>query len=220
MGCHSLLQRVFLTQGSSPGLLHGRQILYHLSQQGSPNSKYIGFEMVPFPGCPEGWVSSLWWTLPQLSYRSHGHSLFLVSSAIPPVILIRKVLDHVSAPGSHSSDVFWMPIISLSCPCCRVSPSFQLSASFPLGLHVSPLVPIRLISLCLPNLGLPTMGGTLMQWSCFSTEGISSLPPARRRCLPFGPDPPCSARDCLVPQKRQVLVSKKLCCFKQETEVF
>ena len=28
--CHSLLQRIFPTQGSSPGLLHCRQILYHL----------------------------------------------------------------------------------------------------------------------------------------------------------------------------------------------
>ena len=29
--CHSLLQRNFPTQGSNPGLLHHRQILYHLS---------------------------------------------------------------------------------------------------------------------------------------------------------------------------------------------
>ena len=31
VGCHSLLQAVFLTQGSNPGLLHCIQILYHLS---------------------------------------------------------------------------------------------------------------------------------------------------------------------------------------------
>ena len=30
MGCHFLLQGIFLTQGSNPGLLHCRQILYHL----------------------------------------------------------------------------------------------------------------------------------------------------------------------------------------------
>ena len=29
--CHSLLQRIFLTQGSKPGLLYCRQILYRLS---------------------------------------------------------------------------------------------------------------------------------------------------------------------------------------------
>ena len=36
MGCHALLQGIFLTQRSNPGLLHCRQILYHLSSQGSP----------------------------------------------------------------------------------------------------------------------------------------------------------------------------------------
>ena len=35
-GCHFLLQRIFPTQGSNLGLLHCRQILYHLSHQGSP----------------------------------------------------------------------------------------------------------------------------------------------------------------------------------------
>ena len=36
MGCHALLQGIFLTQGSNPGLPHCRWILYHLSHQGSP----------------------------------------------------------------------------------------------------------------------------------------------------------------------------------------
>ena len=36
MGCHALLQGSFLTHGSNLGLLHCRQILYHLSHQGSP----------------------------------------------------------------------------------------------------------------------------------------------------------------------------------------
>ena len=36
VGCCFILQRIFLTQGSNPGLLHSRQILYHLSHQGSP----------------------------------------------------------------------------------------------------------------------------------------------------------------------------------------
>ena len=34
--CHFLLQGIFPIQGSNPGLLHCRQILYHLSHQGSP----------------------------------------------------------------------------------------------------------------------------------------------------------------------------------------
>ena len=35
VGCHFLLQKIFPTQGSNPGLPHCRQILYHLSHQGS-----------------------------------------------------------------------------------------------------------------------------------------------------------------------------------------
>ena len=34
VGCHALLQGIFLTQGSNLGLLHCRQILYHLSHRG------------------------------------------------------------------------------------------------------------------------------------------------------------------------------------------
>ena len=33
---YSLFQGIFPTQGSNPGLLHCRQILYHLSHQGNP----------------------------------------------------------------------------------------------------------------------------------------------------------------------------------------
>ena len=35
VGCHGLLQGIFPTQGSNPGLPRCRQILYHLSHQGS-----------------------------------------------------------------------------------------------------------------------------------------------------------------------------------------
>ena len=38
VGSLSLLQGIFPAQGSNPGLLHCRQILYRLSQQGSPAS--------------------------------------------------------------------------------------------------------------------------------------------------------------------------------------
>ena len=38
VGSHSLLQGIFLIQGSNPSLLHGRQILYCQSHQGSPRT--------------------------------------------------------------------------------------------------------------------------------------------------------------------------------------
>ena len=37
VGCHFLLQVIFLTQGSNLGLLFCRQILYYQSHQGSPD---------------------------------------------------------------------------------------------------------------------------------------------------------------------------------------
>ena len=37
MGCHALLQGIFLTNGLNPGLLHCRHICWHLSLQGSPH---------------------------------------------------------------------------------------------------------------------------------------------------------------------------------------
>ena len=36
VGCHSLLQGIFPTQGSNPGLPHWKQILYQVSHKGSP----------------------------------------------------------------------------------------------------------------------------------------------------------------------------------------
>ena len=38
VGCHFLLQGIFLTQGLNPSLPHCRQTLYPLSHQGSPNN--------------------------------------------------------------------------------------------------------------------------------------------------------------------------------------
>ena len=41
VGCPVLLQRILLTQGSNPSLLHCRQITYHLSHQGNPYTTII-----------------------------------------------------------------------------------------------------------------------------------------------------------------------------------
>ena len=40
VGSHSLLQGIFPTQGSNPGLPHCRQILYCLNHQGSPKQQF------------------------------------------------------------------------------------------------------------------------------------------------------------------------------------
>ena len=41
VGCHFLLQGIFLTQEFNPGLLHCRQMVYQLSYEGSPSSQEV-----------------------------------------------------------------------------------------------------------------------------------------------------------------------------------
>ena len=46
VGSISLLQRIFPTQGSNPGLLHCRQMLYCLSHQGSPGGIKVTLKFI------------------------------------------------------------------------------------------------------------------------------------------------------------------------------
>ena len=46
LSCHALLERIFPTQGSNPGLPHYRLILYSLSHQESP--RILGWVAYPF----------------------------------------------------------------------------------------------------------------------------------------------------------------------------
>ena len=57
---YSLLQGIFPTQESNPGLLHCRQILYHLSHQGSPMAQWLNIShlknisKMTYPSTPDG----------------------------------------------------------------------------------------------------------------------------------------------------------------------
>ena len=48
VGCHALLQGIFPTQGSKPGILHCRQILYHLSHQEAHILSHNKRKILPF----------------------------------------------------------------------------------------------------------------------------------------------------------------------------
>ena len=52
MGFHFLLQGIFPTQGSNPGLPHCRQTLYHLSHQRSPFSGLLSYNLTTITLCP------------------------------------------------------------------------------------------------------------------------------------------------------------------------
>ena len=86
VGCHFLLQGIFPTQGSNPGLLHCRQILYHPSYQGSPEITYL-FKKVIKPNTlhfvmPVTWSRSSWVILGYNSVGSPSLALDLSSSSL------------------------------------------------------------------------------------------------------------------------------------------
>ena len=64
VSCHFLLQGIFLTQGLNQGLLSCRQILYHLSYQGSPQTLWVyeGASLLPLLGqpCLHLYIAALW----------------------------------------------------------------------------------------------------------------------------------------------------------------
>ena len=91
-GGHASLQGIFPTQGSNPGLLHCRQIIYHLSRQGSPRILE--------------WVASLLresiqgllhcrWILYQLSYQGSPYSTI-------SVLILKE--DDLCQPHTESSE--------------------------------------------------------------------------------------------------------------------
>ena len=81
VGCHSLLQGIFPTQESNPGLLFYRQILYHLSFQGSSRARTQSSPVGGKPYLP--WTSPQPTEHPSLEHCEHwllSHSLHLFSA--------------------------------------------------------------------------------------------------------------------------------------------
>ena len=77
MGSHALLQGIFPTQGSNPGLPHRRQILYHLSHQGSPRMlEWVTYPLSRGSSWPRNQPGvSCRWIFYQLSYQGSPMSL-------------------------------------------------------------------------------------------------------------------------------------------------
>ena len=107
VGCHALLQRIFPIQRSNPGLPHCRQILYHLSYQGSP--RILAWVAYPFSrgldlgiklGSPSLQVDSLPAELPGKPQSSHCTSLSMQLFFIVEKLLL-QFLDCI--PGKNYS---------------------------------------------------------------------------------------------------------------------
>ena len=57
---HALLQGIFPTQGSNPGLQHCRRILYHMKHQGSPRIlKWVAYLFSSGTSWPRNWPRRL-----------------------------------------------------------------------------------------------------------------------------------------------------------------
>ena len=87
VGCHFLLQVIFPTQESNPGLLHCRQIFYQLNYQGSPSS--VQFSSVQLLSCVQLFVTP--WTAAHQSSLSITNSqsickLMSIESVMPSTI--------------------------------------------------------------------------------------------------------------------------------------
>ena len=113
VGCHALLQRIFPIQRSNPGLPHCRQILYHLSYQGSP--RILAWVAYPFSrgldlgiklGSPSLQVDSLPAELPGKPKNTGevGLSLlqgiFLTQESNWDLLHCRQILYQLSYQGS------------------------------------------------------------------------------------------------------------------------
>ena len=73
VGCHPLLQGIFPTEELNPGFSHCRQILYHLSHQGSPRTlEWVDCPFSRGSSQPRNWNRGLLhcrWILYQLNYQ-------------------------------------------------------------------------------------------------------------------------------------------------------
>ena len=68
VGCHFLLQRIFLIQGSNLGLLHRRRILYHPGHQGSLRLKSTIFLLFGFVS---SWVNFNFFSFYYFCFLTH-----------------------------------------------------------------------------------------------------------------------------------------------------
>ena len=113
VGCHFLLQGIFLTQELNPGLLHCRQILYHLSHQGSP--------LYGVPDCNSGISAKPTPTCFFLTSDSRPFQGYAPKNALP----LGLAAHPPSLPGAHRRASGWL---SLGGPRSTSSSSHHLEA--------------------------------------------------------------------------------------------
>ena len=120
VGNLSLLQRIFPTQGSSPGLLHYKRILYHLSHMGSPRIlEWVAYPFSSGSSWPRNWARvfciaggffPIWAMREAQKYRMHVKWkllscvwLFATAWTIQSMEFSARILEWVAFPFSRRS---------------------------------------------------------------------------------------------------------------------
>ena len=112
VGSLSLLQGIFPTQGSNPGLLHCRWILYQLSHKGSP--RILEWVAYPFLQCifptqeSNRGLLHYRWILYQLSYQ--GSPKLLCALSLQSCQTLCNPMD-CSLPGSSVLGIFQAQVL-------------------------------------------------------------------------------------------------------------
>ena len=103
-GSHSLLQGIFLTQGSNTTLLHCGQILYHLTiTEAQYDIKLVGYlEICKMSTGPGNWSASYTW---KLLRNSNAHKrVWLLSCNMSEYLSLcgtAKLSSRMTAPFTH-----------------------------------------------------------------------------------------------------------------------
>ena len=104
VGCHFLLQGVFPTQGSNPGLPHCRGLLYRLNHQGSPVKSLLGRKEYVWIGTEAVSVQSRALEVVWITYLGHFFRVSSVQSSAlsgsAPYLVHLRVLPSVPACSS------------------------------------------------------------------------------------------------------------------------
>ena len=101
-GCHVLLQGIFPTQGSNPGLPHCRQILYCLSHQESPRIlEWVAYPFSRETFWPRNWTGVSCWATKEAHKHIWASQLVLVVKNL--LVDAGDIRDVGSIPGLRRS---------------------------------------------------------------------------------------------------------------------
>ena len=117
VGCHVLLQGIFPTQGSNPGLLHGWQILYHLATREAPYKVWLCLL----------WADSYVISISAIQYKPH--LFFAQETEIKPLTVQANVyfLLHLSKRQTMCLGTRCFPFIGFLCSNPNSGPGMHIS---------------------------------------------------------------------------------------------